>query len=94
MPFLLGVFPDFGVYLVAGALLGVPSIIFVGMIYVKSSWFKAPAKNNPYSYIILPNSIPLYQAVSDLCKKNGLEEDAKILDEIIKVSEEESSIHA
>lgn len=89
IPFLKTLFPDFWVYLLAGIVGGLPMITLLGRFYVKSSWYKASAKNNPYSYLLVPASFPLYRAISRICEKEGLLEDAKILEDLVKSSEVE-----
>jgi hypothetical protein len=90
VPFLKMIFPEFWIYLLCGVVGGLPGITILGILYVRSPWYKASTKNNPYSYLLVPASIPLYRAVSNICKIHSLPEDVEALDKLIQASEDDS----
>jgi len=89
VPFLKTLFPYFHSYLSVGVLVGLPFLVVLGWLYAKSVLFGVNTRYNPYSYLITPNLVPLYRSVSGLCKLNGLDGDAKTLDDIVARSMKE-----
>jgi hypothetical protein len=71
IPALYSIFPDFWIFLVVGIALGVPFTLALGIVYVKSELYKGQTKVNPYSYVITPNLIPLYEAVAAMVEREG-----------------------
>jgi hypothetical protein len=90
LPPLKALFPNFYVFLLVGVIVGPLTCAFIGFIYVKSVYFRAnyevTTDANPYSFKLMPKDIPLYIAVSMLCEKEGLVEEAEELNRIIKNS--------
>lgn len=64
VPLLKGMFPSFLGFLALAFLLGVPSVFLLGAVYIRSEIFKGGQRVNPYSYLILGNQIPLYEAIA------------------------------
>lgn len=61
--------------------------IIIGLIYLKSPYYSESliiaARANPYSFVLLSKEIPLYTAVYELCKKNGLNKTAEDIEKLI-----------
>ncbi len=82
--FFPGGFSDFIIY---GAALGVPAILFTGQWFIKSALNKAPTQNNPYSELLMRQQIPFNDALAKLCRVHGLDSEAQAIEELIKRSE-------
>lgn len=90
IPLFLSIFPNFSIFLGVGVVVGPLACIILGLIYVKSSQFRANwkiiASANPYTFKLMPSQIPLYTAVAKLCEKEGLKDEAFELKRLIEDS--------
>ncbi len=90
IPALKIIFPNFPIFLTIGFAIGPVTCIIVGLIYVKSPYFRAnfevQTSANPYSFKLMPRDIPLYDAVAKICEKEGYTKEADELRKIINNS--------
>ena len=93
-PIISSIFPNFPTFIAVGILVGPLTCIVVGLLYVKSRFyganFEVNASANPYSYRLLPKDVVLYSALLAICEKEGLNESADKIREIITKSQEVS----
>jgi hypothetical protein len=82
IPWLKNIFPEFWIFLVVGGIIGVPTMWVIGAFYIRSELFKGSTKVNPYSYILLKNQIPLYEAIALEVEEKG--ERGKVLAEQLR----------
>ena len=84
------VFPSFPIFFVFRVLVGPISCILIGLAYIKSPYYRAnyeiATSANPYSFRLVPKDIPIHQAVSEICRKNGLDATADKIDALIQSS--------
>jgi len=89
---LLLIFPSFIHFLIFGILLGPISCIVLGLVYVKSRYYRANyeimTSANPYSFRLMPKDIPLYEAVEKLCVANGLSKESLEIKKLLEASKE------
>jgi len=90
-PLLLMIFPSFPIFIVFGILVGPMSCVIIGLLYVKSRYYRANyeimTSANPYSFKLMPKDIPLYTAVLAICEKEGLTESATQIRKLILESQ-------
>jgi uncharacterized membrane-anchored protein YitT (DUF2179 family) len=89
VPFLKDIFPRYELFILIGFGFGIPFTLFLGWLYIKSELYKASTRTSPFSILLIPTQIPMYQAIAKLCHKEGLEAEATKLEELIKKSKEQ-----
>jgi hypothetical protein len=83
---LSSVFTNYWMFLLFLILTGIPFIWFVGVIFIRSPWYRGQTKLQPYSYLITPNQFELYLTVADLAERGGMNDHAVKLREIVEES--------
>jgi hypothetical protein len=85
--FLKGIFPQFWGFLIFAFLFGVPSVFIIGILYIRSELYRGSAKVNPYSYLLIGNQIPLYEAIAIDIENKG-ERGKVVAEQLRKIIEE------
>ncbi len=86
IPFLKEIFPRFEYFLIVGLLLGLPTFLALGQFYLHSDLNKASTRTHPYSSLLVPTQLPMYQAVADLARLHGLVSQADEIDALVQKS--------
>lgn len=84
--FLKDLFPQFWMFLIIGGLTGFPMIMLLGWVFIKSELNKASTRTHPFSTLLVPTQIPMYQGVSLLCRDRGYTEVADSIDRLVEES--------
>ena len=91
-PFLQVIFPSFQLYAVFGVVIIPLCCIFIGLIYVKSPYYKSSydisASANPYSFMPLPKEISVYKSLLKICVEHGYENEAEELRKVLDTIKE------
>lgn len=84
--FLKTIFPEFWMFLVVGGLVGFPTVIIIGQLFIKSELNKASTRTHPFSRILVPTQVTEFRFLAKLARREGFIEDADALDRLIEES--------
>lgn len=86
IPALKGVFPEFWMFLLTGAIVGGPTCLAIGQWYIQSPLNKASTRTHPYSQKLIPTQFALYESIALILRAEGYTEKAEEIERLVEDS--------